>query len=61
MSQMKAQMDAIKQNPDMLKSMGKMMENMSPEQLESFSKMSGAPAGISPEMMKMAMCWNEAR
>lgn len=58
-SMMESQMAALRQNPDMLKNMGQMMKDMSPEQLENIASMAGQHGGmggmkIDPSMMKMA-------
>ena len=53
-----AQMAAMKKNPEMLKNMGAMMKDMTPEQLESIASMSGQGGlngmKVDPSMMKMA-------
>ena len=56
---MDAQMNAMRENPEMMKSVGAMMKDMSPEQLEGLAAMagqSGAMGGmkLDPTMMKMA-------
>ena len=56
---MDAQMNAMRENPEMMKNVGAMMKDMSPEQLESLAAMAGqssAMAGmkLDPAMMKMA-------
>lgn len=44
---MQAASTAIKQNPEMLKNMAKMMESMPPEQLEAMAaSIPGAPTGM---------------
>lgn len=52
---METQMNAMKQNPEMLKNMGQMMKDMDPEQLESLASMAGAGGmKFDSGMMKMA-------
>lgn len=55
--QMRAATEAMRQNPDMLKNIGRMMESMPPEQLEAMAaSMPGAPPGMKVGGPRCACC-----
>lgn len=47
--------EMMRNNPEMVKQAAEMMKNMSPEELERLAGMPGAPAGMTPEMMKASV------